>query len=342
VKTIDHGATTYRIPFDHLFRPLTPDEAAGLRASVEANGVLAPVLTYDSPAHGPDCVIDGANRAALAAEFDADLPVRKLRGLTDEAAEALAESLNADRRHLTPEEQRERRAERVKRVAGKRAEGKSLRTIAEEEGVSPEQVRQDVKDATVKGLTVEPEKVMGRDGKERPAARKPAPDTPAAPEPPAPPDPKPAAVVPPPAVDAWGIPVQPHAAEAFAAVPEFKRLAGLLREVRGAVTALAESPGGRHLLRQCQFHQAGKDRPGRWALAHLDNAIRVIEDAAPRHTDCPYQFNPDQPHPGPDDTTARPCPLCDNRRFTGTLKQFQVPPGLVAAMKAHYGVTGGD
>jgi hypothetical protein len=148
-----------------------------------------------------------------------------------------------------------------------------------------------------------------------------------------------AVIKPPPAVDAWGIPIQDHATEAFEAVPEFKRLAGLLRDVRGALTALCELPGGRQLLRRCQYHKASGKDGGRWVMAELDNALRVIEDSTPKHTDCPYHFNDLQPHPAPGDP-GRPCPLCDGRRFTGTLKQFQVPPDLLAKMKAHYGVEG--
>jgi ParB-like chromosome segregation protein Spo0J len=138
-------------------------------------------------------------------------------------------------------------------------------------------------------------------------------------------------------VDAWGIPVQPHAAEAFEAVPKFKELLGLLKKVQGELTALAESPGGRHLLRRCQWVRSDSKAGGRWVMAELDNAIRLLENATPRHTDCPYHFNEHQPHGG----DGRPCPLCDNRRFTGTLKQFQVPPDLAARMKAHYGVPEG-
>jgi hypothetical protein len=139
-----------------------------------------------------------------------------------------------------------------------------------------------------------------------------------------------------PAVDAWGIPVQPHAAEAFAAVPKFKELVGLLKKVRGELTTLAESPGGRLLLKRCQFERSGNKRGGRWVLAELDNAIGVFEDATPRHTDCPYHFNTFQPHGT--DASGRPCPLCDNRRFTGDLRRRQVPPDLIAAMRDHYGL----
>lgn len=141
----------------------------------------------------------------------------------------------------------------------------------------------------------------------------------------------------PPASDAWGIPIQDHAKEAFNAVPKFKELLRLLRQVRGGLTELCESPGGRLLLKKCQFVRSNNKTGGRWVLAELDNAIGVLEDTTPAHTDCPYHFNTYQPHG--DDTQGRPCPVCDNKRFTGNLKRYQIPPDLSAAMRKHYGVT---
>jgi hypothetical protein len=95
--------------------------------------------------------------------------------------EQWVEIINDVRRHETQESREKRRAERIKRVAEARKNGQSLRTIAEDEGVSPEQVRQDIKTATVKGLTVEPHenKVKGRDGRTRTAApKRPSPEPP--------------------------------------------------------------------------------------------------------------------------------------------------------------------
>jgi hypothetical protein len=53
----------------------------------------------------------------------------------------------------------------VERVAEKRAAGKSLRTIAEEEGVSDTQIRSDIKEAGANPFAPAPGKVTGRDGK---------------------------------------------------------------------------------------------------------------------------------------------------------------------------------
>jgi DNA-binding Lrp family transcriptional regulator len=168
VREVVINGVRYAAPFADLFRDLTPAERSALADSARRDGIHTPVLVYDSSELGR-AVIDGLNRAEVAAGLALELRVVDFGPISDEEARRIAEDVNAARRHLTPEEQQRVRAERVERVAEKRAEGKSLRTIADEVGVSAEQVRQDVKEATVKGLTVEPEKVVGKDGKTRPA-----------------------------------------------------------------------------------------------------------------------------------------------------------------------------
>jgi ParB-like chromosome segregation protein Spo0J len=146
------GKRTFTILFPDLLRPLTEREATDLRESVRRHGVIAPVIVDEN-----DGVIDGANRLAIAAEVGAAVvPVEVRAGLTHEKKVELAYSLNEDRRHLSPAELKQQREERVARVAEARRGGKSLGTIPASEGVSPEQVRQDVQEATVKGLTVDP------------------------------------------------------------------------------------------------------------------------------------------------------------------------------------------
>jgi hypothetical protein len=72
-----------------------------------------------------------------------------------------------------------RRQERIGRVAEARAEGQSLRAIAEAEEISVAQVNRDLESAsTVPGGTVKPTdgKVTGMDGRQQPATKpKPAP-----------------------------------------------------------------------------------------------------------------------------------------------------------------------
>jgi hypothetical protein len=192
-ETITIGGRTFTVLFPDLIRPLTAAELGGLREDVAANGIqVAVVIDQD------DGIIDGINRLRIAAELGTllnQIPFEVCCGLTVEQKQQKAVALNVHRRHLQMPELMELRARRVERVAVKRAEGKSLRAIALEEGVSAEQVRQDVKEAGVKGLTPEPEanQVTGLDGKKwsatRPRPPKPAPQSrpqaEAAPPPPA-------------------------------------------------------------------------------------------------------------------------------------------------------------
>lgn len=166
---------TWKLPFADLFRPLTEAEEGRLRASIKAHGVKHHVLTFDSPTWGTDCVVDGANRLRIGQEEGKEVPVTKIPGLSDDAARDLAITLNADRRHLTIEEQMAARAARVERVAEARSEGDSLPVIADREGISVAQVQRDLEKAKDSGLPPgkpEPEKVKGKDGKEQAAKHK--------------------------------------------------------------------------------------------------------------------------------------------------------------------------
>lgn len=174
-----HGMRVYRCPFAELFRPLTTAEASGLRESIAAIGVGHPIFTYDSETWGADCVIDGANRLRLADELGIGVEVEKL-SVSDETARRLAEDLNILRRQVTPSEAeaaRAKRLERIERVVAARQEGKSLRTIAKQEEISPQQVQRDLDDSgvtppvTPDGKSDTPPVVEGTDGKQYPASR---------------------------------------------------------------------------------------------------------------------------------------------------------------------------
>lgn len=149
------------------FRDLDAATEQALRASIERFGVLVPVVIDQ---HGR--VLDGHQRLRLADELGLE-PDRVVRAVADDAeAWAVAVSLNTDRRHLTPEQRREV-------VADLRAEGHSLRAIAGAVGVSHPTVLADI-EATGKSLPV-PERVVGLDGKSRPATRPKASPDPALP-----------------------------------------------------------------------------------------------------------------------------------------------------------------
>lgn len=103
----------------------------------------------------------------LAAKFGPKLPEVK----PDDSDEA--------RRQLTPEQQRQQREARNKRISEKKAQGMSSRAIAAEEGVSKSVVDEVSNNSTVRDRTVEHSyaqsqevpKVQGLDGKRRPARR---------------------------------------------------------------------------------------------------------------------------------------------------------------------------
>jgi hypothetical protein len=116
-------------------------------------------------------VLDGwqLQRACIDADIEPEYENLRLTGAM--TAEEYVETVNDRRRHETPEEAKKRAEKRRQRVAKARTEGRSIRAIAEDEGVSREQVRRDLQAATDMGVSVEsPEgKVTGRDGKVRAA-----------------------------------------------------------------------------------------------------------------------------------------------------------------------------
>jgi hypothetical protein len=112
-----------------------------------------------------------ATVAEVAAELGADVPfVHEGRPGTDDAYQR-AKADNDHRRQDDPEAVRKRRQDRIGRVAAARAEGKSPRAIAAEEGVSEKRIRDDLVEAGAKGYAPEPDAVVGRDGKEYPATK---------------------------------------------------------------------------------------------------------------------------------------------------------------------------
>src|SRR6266545_430459 len=137
--------------FPELLRPLTPKEYQGLYASIAKYGVRHKVVLDDW-----NGIIDGANRLRIAAKLGLSVDYEARSGLKEKEKEELALSLNLDRRHLTSEEREQARAERKEREVQGRQEGKSTRQIAEEEGVSHQQVVRDLGGAGVTSVTPAP------------------------------------------------------------------------------------------------------------------------------------------------------------------------------------------
>lgn len=165
-KKVQLNGSMYAAPFADRYRPLSKGERDCLAESISERGVLHAVTTYYSQVFGL-ALIDGVNRCEI---MKGTIPVVHLGELADDVAKRIADQLHLGRRNLDPTKAEQLRRERIVRIIEKRAEGQSLRTIAEEEKVSPEQVRRDLDKAGVTGgVTPEPEKVTGRDGKAYPA-----------------------------------------------------------------------------------------------------------------------------------------------------------------------------
>lgn len=136
-----------------LFPPLDEAVEAALTESIRRFGVLVPVVRDQNGR-----TLDGHHRSRIADGLGVSYRVDLMNVEDDEAAYEIARTLNADRRHMDPEQRRE--VEVALREAGH-----SLRAIGGAVGVSHEQVRNDL--STVNDLTV-PERVTGLDGKSRP------------------------------------------------------------------------------------------------------------------------------------------------------------------------------
>lgn len=159
MKTIILGIQEYTLPFADLLPDLLPDDYAKLKMDIAERGVIVPVVIDELFA-----VIDGQHRLKIAAELGlTSVPLEIRTGLHDDEKRQLAWDLNAHRRHMTPEQRKAQEKELAK-------QGLSLRSIADEMGVSYETVRTDLSGLTtpVKSLTPvtgEVTEVMGKDGK---------------------------------------------------------------------------------------------------------------------------------------------------------------------------------
>ncbi len=96
-----------------------------------------PIIIYEGR------ILDGRNRYRACREAGVPYLTQDFFGTEEEAAEFVRKA-NEARRHLTVEFLHQRRLERLERVAEARAEGKSIRQIAEQEHVSPTRIFQDV------------------------------------------------------------------------------------------------------------------------------------------------------------------------------------------------------
>lgn len=294
-------------------------------------------------------VIDGWQlfRACLAANVVPEF--RQLKLQDNMTAEEWVETVQDHRRHETQEKAMKRADDRRERVAKARAEGKSLRTIAEEEGVSQETVRNDLKTPGVNPLTPDekPHEIQGADGKSyflpetKPEPvlcdrckrdkrvgnvmvkgckdckelRKPAKKADAE-------------IDEKPWVDDVGIPITKDAAAAFKSQDKFDELLSVLRRAKSLYAELADEPGGKYLTRTGVSQNS---RSG-WRHNGLETCILNVKDCRPSLTICPYQYTEKGEH-GSD------CVLCHGLGWTRPLGKDEAPQALIEAAKKAHGVS---
>lgn len=165
-------------PFQ-LFSVLEPATKAALTESIKRFGVLVPVVRDQ---HGN--VLDGHHRQEIADELGVKYRVDVINTASEEEAQEIAVTLNADRRQLTPEQRRQVVAALATQVDHHGVGVHSPNAIADALGVDLRTVQRDISELTPERKL--PEKRRGLDGKVRPATR-PAPPAPPAPAtPPAP------------------------------------------------------------------------------------------------------------------------------------------------------------
>lgn len=142
-----------------LFDELPAHIEAALRDSVEEFGVLVPVFVDQDGA-----VIDGHHRSRIADALGVTYETVTVEVDDEEHALRIAHTLNADRRQLST-------ADRLKAAARLRERGHSYRAIGEALGTSKSQVERDLAEVSREGQLEQPSRVVGIDGKSRPAAR---------------------------------------------------------------------------------------------------------------------------------------------------------------------------
>lgn len=156
-----------RHPVGAEYPDLVGPMAENMREGIKKYGVVndRPVVIHGG------LVLDGWQMYCACVEED--VKPRFVQLSKDISPEEYVQIVNNHRRHETPETALARIVERRKRVAEARQEGKSIRTIAEEENVSIGTVVNDLDVTGVQGRTPEPKGkvVKGKDGKEYPAQK---------------------------------------------------------------------------------------------------------------------------------------------------------------------------
>ena len=140
-----------------LFPALSGHDMTELEESIKERGILVPVI-YDIETNE---IVDGHHRHEIAQRLGIDEPFENVRFKNKDDRINFILDINILRRHLTPEQ----RAEVALTLRGL---GWSQRRIAQKLGVTDTTVSRDLSTAT----NVEVDRVVGLDGKSRPAKRR--------------------------------------------------------------------------------------------------------------------------------------------------------------------------
>lgn len=148
-----------------LLPPLEPESYAGLKANIALNGVLVPIVRDESGQ-----ILDGFARAQIAEELGYECPTVTLRGLGDQEKRSQVRALNLARRQL---DQRAKRAIIADQL--REHPGRSNRWIARSLGVDDKTVASVRAELRSTAEIPQLARLVGADGKWRPAARGSAP-----------------------------------------------------------------------------------------------------------------------------------------------------------------------
>jgi ParB-like chromosome segregation protein Spo0J len=174
LETVQLGDTTFYVLYSRVVPPLSETEFEGLCSDVaEKKEVLIAIIVDER-----NIIIDGEHRARAAQKVGLkQIPVQVRPGLSEPEKWKMGQDLNLHRRHLTPEQIqqiiKENRGKLPQMALELRQEGKSLRTIGDELGVSHQQAKKLIQtEAAVNKITVElPKTIKGKDGKKHPAKK---------------------------------------------------------------------------------------------------------------------------------------------------------------------------
>lgn len=324
--------------FRGLLRELTDEERGLLESQLLEDGCLSPLVVWEEEG----ILLDGHHRFDICEREGIPCKVARISFGSREEAKEWVQRTQRGRRNIPPAKESYERGKEYQKAKGQRGRpkkaeespgekraqaapfsgrpGKTADKLAEKHGVDPATIKRDaefakavdaappeVKDAVLNGRL--PKTAVLNQPAEPGAVNR--------------------------DVDGWGIPIQPHAAEAFEAVPLFDELLTLLRKADRLYSKIAGLPGGAYLLRP----GISVNSRERYLHKGIKDALLAVHDCKPTYTVCPRAYHlaafPDcqdkTPH-GPN------CNLCHGLNWTRPLTKQETHPECVAKAKEAFGV----